>query len=212
MSYDEFNQAERGPEPTLDEIPLDELADLLANMDEDDRAVSQIRANIASASSAAVSLSGDELARARRETEIELAHVLEDINGRLAFLVQSKPDRAWPGKNEEARAISKSAARAEDAICKKLDARRRQLEALSAAYRGEIEAREELESQRRAAQKDLELALQKSEQDIRKRFADLDAQLRTAELMIANRGVTVADLEREQGARIAFIAKYLREA
>lgn len=210
MTSEESNPIEHSPEPhDIDEIPLDEIEGFF-DLDEGDRALAQISANVVEASNASVSLSGDDLARARRENEIELAHVEEDLEARLVFLVCQLPDRVWPGKNEEARAISKAATRASDPVCRKLDARRRKLDALSAAYRGEVEAREEIEGQRRAAQKDLELDLTRQDLALRSRFADLDAQLRAAELIVANREASEAQRQREREERVKLVAQYLK--
>lgn len=155
-----------------------------------------------------VSLDG--LYRDRRADEIELAHVEEDLDNRLIFLVCQLPDRVWPGKNEEARSISKAATRASDPVCKDLDRRRRVLEAELSAVKGEIEAREALDAQRRMAQKDLELDFTRQDLALRSRFADLDAQLRAAELIVSNREVNEAMKAKEREERVKLVATYLK--
>lgn len=198
-------------EPRLEEdLAIDDPHADEISIDEGSQIISDISNCVGFEMRNAETMSGDDLARARRQTEIELAHVVEDIDKRLIWLAQQLPDRAWPGKNEEARAIAKTAARESDPVCNVLDSRRRTLEARSSACRGEIEAREELEGQRRAAQKDLEIDIQKRELEIRDRFAQLDLQLRAAEMIAANRGASIADIEREKRDRVAFVAQYLK--
>lgn len=187
------------PDDDMTEIPLEEQIDDLAQAQLVNSAIESARL-----------LTTDGLYRDRRGDEIELAHVEEDLEARLIFLVCQIPERVWPGKNEEARAISKAAARASDRVCRKLDRRRRALEAQLSATRGEIEARESLESQRRASQKDLELDLTRQDLALRSRFAELDVQLRAADLIASNRLVPVAQLEREREERVKLVAQYLK--
>lgn len=187
------------PDDDMTEIPLEEQIDDLTQAQLVNSAIESARL-----------LTTDALYRDRRGDEIELAHVEEDLKKRLLFLVNQLPDRVWPGKNEEARALSKETARASDRVCQKLDRRRRTLEAQLSAMRGEIEARESLESQRRAAQKDLELDLTRKDLEIRSRFADLDAQMRAADLVLANRNVPLDQLRREREERISLVAQYLK--
>lgn len=165
---------------------------------------------IASESFDALYASTDDLSRIRRATEIELAHVVEDLEGRLVWIVCQIPDRVWPGKNEEARAISKAAARAGDEICRKLDTRRRLLEAKLSACRGELEARENSDAQIRMKQKELELEISKQDLALRDRFAQLDFQLRAAELVSGSRELSEFEREREAQRRTSFVAQYLK--
>ena len=151
-----------------------------------------------------------DLLRDRRSTKIELAHIVEDLAGRATFLVLQLPARVWPGKNEEARAISKAAALSSDKICRDLERRRRATETDLAILEGEIDAREERDAQRKLAQKDLELEFTKRDLALRSRFADLDAQLRAAELIVANREAPEAQRERERDERVKLVAQYLK--
>jgi hypothetical protein len=203
-----------GDDPHADEISIDEATRQVEEAVEDEGglAIMDISKSVGLEMRNAETMSGDDLARARRQTEIELAHVVEDLEKRLIWLVQQLPDRVWPGKNEEARAISKAVARADDPVCEVLDARRRTLEARSSACRGELEAREELDGQRRAAQKDLEIDITKRDLALRERVTHLDLQLRAAELIVANRGVDLGSLKREREERIAFVAQYLAQS
>lgn len=165
---------------------------------------------IASESFDALYVPTDDLSRIRRATEIELAHVAEDLDGRLVWLVLENHEGVWPGKNEEARAISKAAARAGDEICRKLDTRRRLLESKLSACRGELEARENSDAQIRMKQKELELEISKQDLALRDRFAQLDFQLRAAELVSGSRELSEFEREREAQRRTSFVAQYLK--
>lgn len=198
-------------EPRLEEdLAIDDPHADEISIDEGSQIISDISNCVGFEMRNAETMSGDDLARARRQTEIELAHVVEDLEARLIFLVNKIPERAWPGKNEEARSIAKAAARASDRVCMDLDRRRRVLEAELAAVKGEIEAREALDTQRRMAQKDLELDLTRQDLALRSRFAELDVQLRAADLIASNRLVPVAQLEREREERTKLVAQYLK--